>query len=1062
MIRENPGSRIGPRNGRRLCPLVMSVVFGVAPLGTTGCQTAGPPAMSVEEAKQVAAGLPPAPFLPPPRTTNDITSILDVHKRADPEAVTRARARADLQPPKTTDARTLAQFYFERGLAARDIGRTNKEIEDLTKAADLARGASGMDEDQILWELVRAEFAGGSASRSLEYTRQAIPKIPWNQRGRSIKYHAVQVWLYARAGDLQAAEFAKIRTVALVDQSASWPNMRPEWIAGHKGMGAFAQGELAQAKGRFDEAEASYRRAIAAFASDPIMSNHRGLDSFHARLAVVLAVQGRYLKAENEARAALLRSLARYGRHSAFTAAMLRSLDRVILEQGRFAEAEALARAAVEMSEGTGATPDVWYLSNSRDELGAALVAQGRWREALEQYEVLQASMAGNQESYTRYLAGNPNWALALLRTGQPAAAREQLEVGLAKNRRLLGDEHPMTAETRGLLAMAYVATGDRARALEECRAATRILLNRTLDLDHEGTAQTLRDQRLRLILATCIGLLADLRETPLEQAVGGDAAAEAFRLAEAAWGRAVQRAVDAGAARAAAKDPALAALVRQAQDAKLQVGALHGTLANALSLPTDQQNPKAIEALRTQIAALREARLRLADQIERDFPAYAQLVNPAPATVDQARAALRPGEALIATYVAADRTYIWAIPYQGPLAFAVAPLGEKELVRIVTDLRRALDPGAGVLGDIPPFDLAQAHRLYAALLEPVKAGWERAESLLIVPHGPLGQVPFSLLVTQPTALSPEAGPLFANYRAVPWLARTHAVTVLPSVASLATLRALPSGDPTRRPFVGFGDPYFSQEQARRAAPAPAPIQVADLETRALPVSLRSAPQTRQFDSSQLALLPRLPDTAEEIRSIAQTLSADQTKEVFLGERANEHVVKASDLSRYRVLAFATHGLVPGDLDGLTQPALALSAPEVAKVEGDGLLTMEEILGLRLNADWVVLSACNTAAADGAGAEAVSGLGRAFFYAGTRALLVSHWPVETTSARALTTDLFRRQGAEPGLTRAQALRQTMTWLIDEGQFVDPRTNRVAFSYAHPIFWAPFTLVGDGG
>ena len=131
-------------------------------------------------------------------------------------------------------------------------------------------------------------------------------------------------------------------------------------------------------------------------------------------------------------------------------------------------------------------------------------------------------------------------------------------------------------------------------------------------------------------------------------------------------------------------------------------------------------------------------------------------------------------------------------------------------------------------------------------------------------------------------------------------------------------------------------------------------------------------------------------------------------------------------------------------------------------MEGDGLLTMDEILGLRLNADWVVLSACNTAAGQGAGAEAVSGLGRAFFYAGARALLVSHWPVETTSALALTTELFRRQSANPRLTRAHALRHTMNWLIDEGEFVDSATRQTVFSYAHPIFWAPFALVGDSG
>ena len=104
-----------------------------------------------------------------------------------------------------------------------------------------------------------------------------------------------------------------------------------------------------------------------------------------------------------------------------------------------------------------------------------------------------------------------------------------------------------------------------------------------------------------------------------------------------------------------------------------------------------------------------------------------------------------------------------------------------------------------------------------------------------------------------------------------------------------------------------------------------------------------------------------------------------------LGKDANEEAVKTMDLSGFKVMAFATHGLVPGELNGLTQPALALSAPAVAGVGGDGLLTMEEILTLKLDADWVVLSACNTGAGAGAGAEAASGLGRAFFYAGTRA-----------------------------------------------------------------------------
>ena len=198
-----------------------------------------------------------------------------------------------------------------------------------------------------------------------------------------------------------------------------------------------------------------------------------------------------------------------------------------------------------------------------------------------------------------------------------------------------------------------------------------------------------------------------------------------------------------------------------------------------------------------------------------------------------------------------------------------------------------------------------------------------------------------------------------------------------------------------------------------------------------------------------------------EVRDVAAALRADPTTDVFLGAAANERQVRTMKLDDRRVVMFATRGLVPGDLDGLAQPALALSAPSVAGIDGDGLLTMEKILGLKLDADWVVLSACNTAAGEGAGADAISGLGRAFFYAGARALLVTHWPVETTSARALTTKLFQRQGADVRLSRADTLRESMLELLDGPGHLDPASNKIAYSYAHPIFWAPFSLVGDG-
>jgi len=289
----------------------------------------------------------------------------------------------------------------------------------------------------------------------------------------------------------------------------------------------------------------------------------------------------------------------------------------------------------------------------------------------------------------------------------------------------------------------------------------------------------------------------------------------------------------------------------------------------------------------------------------------------------------------------------------------------------------------------------------------------------------------------------------------VPWLIRSYALTQVPSINALVTLRGLPRRNAGNLGFIGFGDPYFSREQAQSAA------QRSQVTVRGVPVGLRNAPRISDADSVDLSRLPRLPDTADEIRDIAGLLHADPAQSVFLHDRANEQEVKTRDLSKRGVVMFATHGLLPGDLNGLNQPALALSAPDVAGVEGDGLLTMEEILGLKLDADWVVLSACNTASGDGAGAEAVSGLGRAFFYAGTRALLVSNWPVETVSAKLITTGIFRRQVADPGLGRALALQQTMLDLIDHGVARDPGGKPV-YAYAHPLFWAPFSLIGDGG
>ncbi len=768
------------------------------------------------------------------------------------------------------------------------------------------------------------------------------------------------------------------------------------------------------------------------------------------------------MEAEIVAREAVLKSLEEGGANSNFLAQLVRNLTIALRYQGRYEDAEAMARATIDIYEKSGTKPEHNWFADTRAHLAMILFAQGDWQGAVREFD---RARQANEFIGERFFASNTALSVALMKAGRTREAMTMLSETYDKTEKRLGAKHVQTAQLRGALAAAHAATGNTELALSLFAKAIPILLSHSRQsTDGDTTAQD-RNQAIRLMLESYIGLLADIRGTDRERKAGIDAAAEAFRIADFARSQSVQGALAASGARAAAGNPDLADLVRREQDTNKQTAGLYASIANVLSAPTDQQDPKAVEALRGRIDQLRGARAALMEEIEARFPEYAELINPKPATVERARSSLSPGEALIATYVGEDRTYVWAVPHEGAMAFTVAELGREDLGDTVALLRSSLEPNAQTLGDIPDFDVAAAYGLYKQLFEPVEAGWKDANSLLVVAHGVLGYLPPSILPTAAVDLDPASGALFSNHRDVVWLARSHAVTMLPSVASLAMLRALPPGAAERKSFAGFGDPLFSAEQA--TSPAKEAAQVAaltsrGLKTRGLPVRLRAAPKTTDLDSAGLAQLPRLPDTAEEMRSIAVALNADLTKDIFLGERADEGVRKAIDLSGYKVLAFATHGLVPGDLDGLLQPALALSSPKVTGGKEDGLLTMGEILGLKLDADWVVLSACNTGSGQGAGAEAVSGLGRAFFYAGTRALLVSNWPVESTSAKALTTDLFRRQAEDAGLTRAEALRQAMMALIDEGGYVDSKSGKMVFSYAHPLFWAPFTIVGDGG
>jgi len=997
------------------------MLIGSLSLMLVSCKTG---TMSVQEAQDVAVEFKGAHKTNPPRGLGT-TIQRKVHYYKDPPNVP-----AEYQVPQKT--------YSDDELRAR------------------FKALVGSDRQRVLRWTAYREFLSGNIRLALRINEMSIKAAEWD--ASKSKSYANKAIFFANVGDYISAE----KAISLSDagfrkwksttrRSLSDPSYIHNLFTTARGRAAiyFAQGDLIAAEKEYNRAIyllKEFNQKTPGYRVERIWLD----PELRMNLARVLMGQGRLTEAEVAIRDAIGFDQIEVLPHCFVV------LSKILFEQGRFEDASECARTALHMAMAVRSPLDSLVRAECREMYALTLVANHRFKKALEQYDLIEKELKTDPDTFYLRFKGSTEWGLALLMSGNAAGAIEKFEFALSQMQDQSNKDPYHLAELGALRAMALSQVDKTMEALEEFNKHIPKLLNNWQAEEGARSNQNARAFKFKLLLDANIALLAEVRNS--------NHAEKSFYLSNALQDKILGKAVALSSARAEVSDPELASLIRQQQDLEMKLAALKNRLADIFYTPPEFINKLVVEDLQEKVTALNLAASTLRQEVKNRFPEYAEIINPNHIDVATVRSTLDPNEALISIFSGRQNTYIWAIPKDGQVAFVQVPISKEKMAEIVGELRESLSPGdAQTVMEIPPYDINLAYDLYKMVLKPVESGWNQARNLLVVTQGPIGQIPLAILPTEKYSQDSKdtQKPYFSNYRDVEWLIKKHSITVLPSTTAFINLRSISGKAKAVDHFVGFGDPYFSLEQLEQAESKAGQLN-ASLTTRSGPIQVRGIRVTeagaldkKKITSINIGMLNRLPDTRAEVISIAATLKADIEKDVFIGKQACEQVVKNMDLSDRKVVVFATHGLVPGDLDGLNQPALALSAPDVADdAENDGLLTMGEIMGLRLNADWVVLSACNTGAAEGEGAEAISGLGQAFFYAGARSLLVTGWPVETISAKLLTTDLFQRQLENPDINRAEALQITMNAMI-------AKDHKDGFSYAHPIFWAPFAIVGDG-
>ncbi len=649
-----------------------------------------------------------------------------------------------------------------------------------------------------------------------------------------------------------------------------------------------------------------------------------------------------------------------------------------------------------------------------------------------------------NQALVLRQL-GRLDESQAALATATDIAEANRLLRPIVEARLYLASGVAASAAGNSSMALNDLALSARAfdRALPESKPLADTLLLRAGELVRAG-----HPDQVLVLCRSAVTSLAALKSSTSAAAIApcldayaaaasGDAAqrqvllAEMFTAAQLGQGGITSQQIAQATARLQenARDPKVAEAIRRREDASSKLQALytlrdaHVTAAQGAGTGAGAGGAAAVDtaAIDSQI---KKTQTELADAdtaLQAASPKLGQLeqeVVPAAEVL----AALHPHEALVE--ITAGPTDGWVFVLRGgEIAIGKMPIGVNEVDKLV----RAVRAGIVLTDNLPTFDVADARKLYDVTLGTVSAALEGVDRVVIAPPGPLLALPFEVLLTGP------ADP--AHLADAPWLVRRFTLAHVPAPANFAGLRKIATDSRATQQWFGFGD--------------------------FVPVSLKQADGsfsgTSCAESAKLlAGLPQLPYARRELDAARGLLGASPQDEL-LGPAFTVPAVEKAPLKSFRVLHFAAHALLPSELHCQSEPAIVTSDPAGATDATQALLTASDVAQLNLDADLVILSACNSGGAGGNTAgESLSGLARAFFFAGARALMVTHWSVNDQVAAYLVVSVLQRMHADPTVGVAGALRATQLSMLQQaGQGLPAQI-------AAPFFWAGFAVIGDGG